>query len=225
MLALAPASSFGQSFGIGLTASTLGAGVQAGVGMGKYSNIRGGFNAFNFSTTLTKDGVNYAGTLKLRSAEILYDQYFPHLGGFHVSPGTLIYNDNKANATANVPGGQSFTLSNTTYYSSAANPVNGTGAISFSKAAPMVLIGFGNLLPRRRHFGFNVEAGAVFQGSPNAKLNLAGTACLTPTTGCVNAATDSGVQANVQAEQTKLNNTLTPFKYYPVISLGFSYKF
>ncbi len=219
---------FGQgSFGIGLTASTLGAGVQAAVSVSKYSNVRGGFNAFNYTDNFTKDGVNYSGTLKLRSAQVTYDQYFPHLGGFHISPGALIYDDNSGNATANVPGGQSFTLGSTTYYSSSTNAVNGNGAITFSKAAPMVLFGFGNLLPRsKRHFGVNFEAGVVFQGSPNAKLNLAGSSCLiNATTGCVNAATDPGVQSNVQSEQTKLNNDLSPFKYYPVISIGFSYKF
>ena len=70
----------------------------------------------------------------------------------------------------------------------------------------MVLLGFGNILPRSsRHFGISVEAGVVFEGSPNAKLNLAGTAYATATPGCVNAATDPGAQANVQSEQTKLN--------------------
>jgi len=226
-LTLVPAVSYGQTeFGIGLAASSLGAGIQAAVSATKYSNVRAGFNAFSYSDTFTKDGINYSGTLKLRSAQITYDQYFHGLGGFHISPGVLLYNGNSGNATANIPGGQSFTLGNTTYYSGAANPVNGTGAITSSKAAPMLLSGFGNLLPRSsRHFGINFEVGVVFQGSPNAKLNLAGTSCITPATGCVNTATDPGVQSNVQAEQTKINNDLNPFKYYPVVSLGFSYKF
>jgi hypothetical protein len=213
------------SFGVGLTAGSLGAGLQGAVSVMKLSNIRGGFNAFSYSDTFTKDGIGYNGTLKLRSAQVTWDQYFPHMGGFHISPGALIYNGNAGNATANVSSGQTFSLGNTTYYSGAGNPINGTGAIGFNKAAPMVLLGFGNLLPRSsRHFGMSIEAGVVFEGSPNAKLNLAGTACATATTGCVNAATDSGVQANIQSEQTKLNNDLNPFKYYPVISLGISYK-
>jgi hypothetical protein len=41
----------------------------------------------------------------------------------------------------------------------------------------------------------------------------------------VNAATDLGVQSSVLAEQNKLNNTLSPFKYYPVISIGTGYRF
>lgn len=212
--------------GIGVAAGSLGAGVQAAVSLTKYSNIRGGFNYFSYSDTFNKDGITYNGTLKLQSAEVVWDQYFPHLNGLHISSGALIYDANKGNATANVSGGNSFSLGSTTYYSGSSNPITGTGAITFQKAAPMILLGFGNLVPHSRHFGVNFEVGVVFQGSPNAKLSLAGSACPSSSqTNCVNAATDSGVQANVISEQNKLNNDLNPFKYYPVVSLGFSYKF
>jgi len=227
---LFPMASFGQVlYGVGLTAGTLGAGIQGAVSVTKLSNVRVGFNAFSYSDTFNKDGITYSGTLKLRSAQVTWDQYIPHLGGFHISPGALIYDGNAGTANANISGGQSFSLGSQTYYSGNTNPVTGTGAISFNKAAPMILFGFGNLLPRsQRHFGISLEAGVVFQGSPNAKLNLNGTACLnaaqTAAT-CLNAATDPTVQANVTSENTKLNNDLNPFKYYPVISLGFSYKF
>jgi hypothetical protein len=227
-IAALPLPSYGQTlFGVGLTAGSLGAGIQGAVSVTKYSNIRGGFNDFSYSDSFTKDGINYNGTLKLRSAQVTYDQYFKHLGGFHISPGALIYDANAGNATANIPAGQTFTLGSQTYYSSAASPVNGAGAVTVAKAAPMVLLGFGNLLPRsQRHFGVSFEAGVVFQGSAKAALSLGGTSCLVnATTGCVNTATDPNVQANLQSEQTKLNNDLAPFKYYPVVELGISYKF
>jgi hypothetical protein len=37
--------------------------------------------------------------------------------------------------------------------------------------------------------------------------------------------TNTAVQSNIQLEQTKINNSLAPFKYYPVIRIGFGYKF
>ncbi len=225
---LLPTAAIAQPlFGLGLSASTLGPGIQGAVSVTGISNLRAGFNAFDYSNSLNKDGVHYEGTLKLRSVQVTWDQYFHGTGGFHVSPGLLIYDGNSGTASANVPAGQTFTLGGTTYYSNAANPVTGSGAVSVRKASPMVLLGFGNLLPRsQRHFGISVEAGVVFQGSPNAKISLSGSGCLVnATTGCLNAATDPTIQANLQAEQIKLNNELNPFRYYPVAALGFSYKF
>jgi hypothetical protein len=228
--ALFASAACGQSvdlprFGIGVTASTLGAGIQAATSVTHSSNLRVGFNGFNYTDNFSKDGINYNAELKFRSVQATFDQYIK--GGFHISPGILIYNGNEGSANAAVPGGQSFSLGGTNYYSSSTNPVAGAGRVTFNKVAPMILIGFGNLLPRsQRHFGLNLDAGVAFEGSPKAALNLAGNACLTSTqVACLNAATDPTVQSNVQAEQTKLNNSLSPFKFYPVVALTFSYKF
>jgi hypothetical protein len=90
----------------------------------------------------------------------------------------------------------------------------------------MVLLGFGNLLPRSgRHFTANFDFGVALQGSPKAALHLNGGACDSRGLNCLNIATDPTVQANIQAEQIKLNKDLKPFKYYPVISLGFGWSF
>jgi hypothetical protein len=227
LLLLFPTLSSAQVlFGVAVSAGTLGIGPQGAVSVTRYSNVQGGFNFFNYTDNFTKDGIDYRGTLKLRSVDLTYDQYFPHTGGLHVSAGALIYNGLSANATASVPPGQTFSLGNTTYFSGASNAVSGTGTVSFRKAAPMILIGFGNLLPRsHRHFGLSFEAGVVFQGSPAAILNLTGTACvISATAGCLDTSNPI-VQANVQSEQNKLNRDLHPFSYYPVIQLAFSYKF
>jgi hypothetical protein len=182
-------------------------------------------NLFNYSDSLTSHGVGYGAELHLRSVQVTYDQYL--FRGFHVSPGVLLYNGNKVDATASVAAGQSFTLGSARYYSNQTNPISGTGKVKLGKTAPMVLFGFGNLIPRtERHFGVNFDAGVVFQGSPETTLNLAGSACgISPTAGCVNAATDPIVQSNIRVEQDKLNHDLEPLKYYPVVSIGVSWRF
>lgn len=86
----------------------------------------------------------------MRSAQGTYDVFL--LRWLHVSPGVLLYNGNKVSANVSVPGGQTFTLSNTNYVSDAADPIAGTGKLTVYKAAPMALIGIGNLVPRSRHF-------------------------------------------------------------------------
>lgn len=213
-----------SKIGIGFKASTLGAGIEVATPLGSKLNLRGGFNAFQYSGNYSKDGINYTGDLRLRSGEAHLD-WFPFGGGFHLSPGALIYDGNQVTANAAATGGQTFTLNNISYTSNAANPVTGTGKLYFNKVAPTFLVGFGNLIPRSgRHWSVMAEAGVAYQGSPHATLNLTGTAC-PGGINCANVATDPGIQANVQAQQTKLNNDLSVFKFYPILSLGFGFNF
>jgi hypothetical protein len=226
---IAPLTSFSQSaltrFGAGVKVSTLGIGVEGAAAVTEQSNVRFGINAFNYSERLESHGIGYDAKLSLSSLQLTYDQYL--VRGFHVSPGLLFHNGNKADATASVPGGSSFSLGGARYYSSQTNPIGGFGNVKVKTTAPMILLGVGNLLPRSgRRFGINLEGGVVFQGSPVTTLNLTGAACaISPTAGCVNANTDPIVQSNLRAEQMKLNDDLRPLKYYPVLSLGVSWQF
>jgi hypothetical protein len=220
-----PAQDSLPRFGLGLKVSTLGAGIEAATAVTAKSNVRVGFNDFSYSDNFTKDGIAYGGTLSLRSFEAHYDQYL--IGGLHISPGVLLYDDNRGTASAALSG-QSFTLGGATYYSSVSSPVTGNGTLGFQyKTAPELLIGFGNLLPRskRRRFGVDFEAGVAYQGSPSVALNLNGSACTGPGVNCQNIATTPAIQSNVTAQQAKINGDLKAFKYYPVISLAFGYKF
>jgi hypothetical protein len=218
--------------GIGVKGSLLGGGVEVAARVTHRTNLRAGFNMLSYSRNFNKDGVTYGGTLGFKTVEAHYD-IFPFAGGFHVSPGVLAYIGDPITANVAVPGGQSFSLGGVTYYSEAlANPVTGNGKIDFNKAAPMATIGWGNLVPRRhnKHFSVPFELGVAFQGSPKATLNLAGNVCPTAAStstgvGCSSAATYPGLLANVQAEQTKLNNSMSFFKAYPIISVGFGYSF
>ena len=148
------------------------------------------------------------------------------LGSFHVSPGVLLYNGNKVSASATVPGGQTFTLSGTDYVSDPANPITGTGNLSVYRAAPMLLVGVGNLVPRgSRRFSFLFDIGAAYQGPPRVTLNLSGGACDATGTNCRAIVSDPTIQSNIVAEQNKLNKSASPFRFYPVLSFGVGYKF
>jgi hypothetical protein len=225
-LPAAPASPEGpRRIGVGAKISLLGVGGEAAVALTKRINVRGGGNFFNYSHTFDKDGITYAGQLAFRSGEAHLD-LFPFAGAFHVSPGLLFYNGNNVNAAATVGTGQTFTLGGVTYSSSAANPVTGTAKLSFNKTAPMVTIGFGNLIPRnRRRFSFSTEFGVAYTGAPKASLTLQGTACTVPAAICVNAATDPTVQSNVQSEVAKVNHDVSPVKIWPIASFGFGVNF
>jgi len=220
----------GGRIGVGVKVSMLGAGIEVATRVTHRTNIRAGFNMITYGRTFNKDGTAYDGQLQFKSVEAHYD-IFPFAGGFRISPGVLAYIGDPITATAAVPGGQSFTLGGVQYYSDPTTPVMGTGKIDFNRAAPTITLGWGNLVPRKRskHFSVPVEIGVAFQGSPKATLNLAGDVCTvagTPPTNCGSIASNfGGIQTNVLAEQTKLNNSMSLFKEYPIISIGFGYKF
>jgi hypothetical protein len=212
--------------GIGVKVSLLGAGAEAAVRVTHRTNVRAGFNMIQYDRTFNKDGISYAGQLNFKTFEAHYDIY-PFAKSFHVSPGVLVYAGDPITAKASVPGNQSFTLGGVQYYSDPNNPITGNGKIDFNQAAPMITVGLGNLVSRKegKHFTVPFEIGVAFQGSPKATLGLAGNVCDSPGVNCRSAATDSGVQSNVVSEQNKINNSMSFFKAYPIISLGFGYKF
>jgi hypothetical protein len=212
--------------GIGVKGSLLGGGFEVAARVTHRTNVRAGFNIFSYSRTFNKDGVAYNGQLSFKTVEAHYD-FFPFAGGFHLSPGVLAYVGDPITAGARVPGGQSFTLGGATFFSDTTVPVTGSGKIDFNRAAPLATLGWGNLVPRRasKHFRVPFELGVAFQGTPKATLNLAGNVCDSPGANCRSVSTDSFVQAHIQSEQTKINNSMSLFKAYPIISIGFGYKF
>jgi hypothetical protein len=214
-----------DNFGVGVKASLLGGGVEGAARVSHRTNVRAGFNILSYSRGFTKDGIPYSGQLNFKTVEAHYD-VFPFAGKFHLSPGVLVYAQTPITATAAIPAQASFSLGGSTYYSSTAQPVTGTGNINFNRAAPMATFGWGNLVPRKRsqHFSIPAEFGVAFQGTPKATLNLNGTACLSPDVNCMSV-TSAQIQSGVVAEQTKINNAMSFFKAYPIISVGLGYKF
>jgi hypothetical protein len=106
-----------------------------------------------------------------------------------------------------------------------ADPITGTGKLTVYKAAPMVLFGIGNLVPRNRHFSTTFEIGAAYQGPPRVALNFSGSACDSTGLFCRTITSDPTIQSNISAEQAKLNKSASPYKFYPVLSFGVGYRF
>src|SRR5215472_10629781 len=169
LLGFACVFGYGQSYstdsgtlGVGVKVSTLGAGAEAAVRVTHRTNVRAGFNLIDYSRGFNKDGVAYNGRLSFKTLEAHYD-IFPWAKSFHVSPGVLVYAGDPITATAAVPANQSFTLGGVNYFSDPTNPVTGSGKIDFHRAAPMISVGWGNLVSRQegKHFSVPVELGVA----------------------------------------------------------------
>jgi hypothetical protein len=211
--------------GAALKVSTLGIGMEVGVPVTERVNVRGAFNTFGLSHDFDQSDFSVAAKLKLRSVVALVD-WFPFAGGFHVSPGLMLHNGNRVEANVSVQPGRQFSLGNADYVSDPGNPAVGTAAISFPRAAPMVLVGWGNIVPRgSRRWAVPFELGLVYSRSPTAVLRLDGNACTANGATCRSIANEPLLQDDVANEQSEWNDELRVLKVIPVLSVGFSYKF
>jgi hypothetical protein len=188
-------------------------------------NLRGGASFFSYSpsTITTSDNLNINGSLKFQNAAAMVD-YFPFRGRFRISGGMTVYNFTNLSANVTVPGGNSFTLGNTTYYSDPNKPLNGTGTFNFGgKTAGRVSIGTGNLLSKRGRFTFQGELGVQFFSEPTVVYAFSGNGCTT-----YNGVTYSNcgpvATTDVASEQQKMQNDLTDLKFFPVLSVGLGFR-
>ena len=215
-----------SAVGLQLKAGFGGAGADIAVPLAQHWNARVGGTFFQYSGTYTIDGINISGEVKFRSGNVSLD-YYPFKGTFRVSPGVTFYNGNNIRASAQIPGGQTFTLNDVNYTSAVNDPVRGSAAMSFgTRQAPSVTMGWGNMIPRRgSRFSVPFEAGIQYIGDPKITMNLAGTACSAQGTvsGCGQLQSDPIAQDNLAKELKKVNDQIHPLAYYPILSIGVSW--
>ena len=202
LAALSPSSRAAELYG-GLGTS----GVEVGIGerVGGRVSLRMSGEFLRASRDFESDGATYDTKLKFSNLA-LYGDYFVSGGGFRLTAGAVI-GTRKASGNAVAENG---TLSiNGSSYPAAGESV---GAVAkFPSAAPYFGIGYGHHQPSRGS-SFYLDLGVVI-GKADAKLY--------PSAGVVAAAG----QANLDAEQRKLQDNVNKLKAYPIIKIGYSFSF
>lgn len=198
---------FAQDYAASVKLSTLGVNVEVYRSFGSSFNLRLGGSMFSYTY---QSGVNQSedyemnAKLDLSSVALLGDWYPFASTSLHVTGGAIV-NLNKPVVTA-IPtisktiGGDVYNKDNL-----------GTIGIdlSFNKVAPYFGIGIGNPTAGDKGLGFVMDIGAYYQGPP--KVSMTATGLLAPS-------------ASPEQEAIVAKN-LDWFKFYPVVSLGISYKF
>lgn len=198
----------GSAGGVGLTvkAGTLGAGLEATIGVNDYLGFRLGVNGMNFGPSLSRDEGTITTDLKWFSYGATADLH-PFGGGFRVSGGGLINKNRfklKADLTESVElDGQDYAL----------DELN--GEITFSEVAPYVGIGYGNAVGADGRWHFSCDFGVMFQGAPKVAA----------TAKASNPAIQPVVDEALAREVADIQDDANAFKYYPVISVGVSFAF
>jgi hypothetical protein len=210
-----------RSYAVGFRAGTLGTGIEIATPLAGRINLRSGFNFFAFTDPFSIDGVGYNARLHLQSSQTTLDWF---VGRFHISPGFLYFKSGMS-APVSVGPGQTFVLGTQTFLNSVDDPVSGSSSVIYPRTfAPLLLFGYGNLLPRSgEHLSLPIEVGVAYTGPPQISVALNGTACVTD--GCVNFSQNADAQKFLKQEIQILNDDLKHYPVFPIVSVGLAYRF
>lgn len=207
-----------SGYAVAAKVSTLGLGIEGIGAISPNFNGRLGFNYFSFGLETEESDINYDADVQLLSVAALLDWFPSSRSGFHFTAG-LLYNDNKVDATAQ--------STETLEVAGIEVPISELGQLegelTFSNTiAPYVGIGYGNPVRQGRRFGFSIDLGVVFAGSPDVDLNatgrVAGALLGAPVVGPL-------LEDAIEEEEDDIEDDLSGFGVYPVLSIGVSYQF
>ncbi|MGL5805365.1 MAG: hypothetical protein ACRC2R_24020 [Xenococcaceae cyanobacterium] len=196
--------------------STLGVGGALVAAITPDLNARIGVNGFETTLDVDETEVTYAGDLNIFNVSTILDY---HIGGsdFRISAG-LIFNDNTAEGIGR-PFAGGIEIGDRTFSSEELGSVDAD--IEFGNdVSPYVGLGWGNPAGRGKGLGFWFNAGVMFAGSPQVSLS--------PTFGAAargNEIVINEVDRALDRETNRLKDKLDDFSVYPVVSLGFTYRF
>jgi hypothetical protein len=220
--------------GIGADVSLLGIGIKPAIVLNEYFDARGLINFFGYTSgQFEVDGFKINANIHLASAAATVDVY-PYNSVWRLSAGLFFFNGNKISAATTIAGGTSFNLGSADYYSSNADPVNGSAVLGLHtvKPAPMVSFGFGRFIPRsNRHWSFPAEFGVIYMGAPTLTLTTAGEVCTDKAqTNCSDIGNPANPVAiafnsNLQTKLSQWREDLKRVEFYPIFSYSVVYSF
>lgn len=196
-----------QDYAVSVKASTVGFHLEAHRSFGSSLNLHLGGSFFSYkynSPESTKEDYVMNADLKLNVFSLLLD-YIPfESSSFRLSAGAAL-NNNKPDVVAvptvnKVIGGDVYNKDN----------LGNMGVnLSFNKINPYIGLGFGNPTSGEPGLGFIFDIGAYYQGKPKVALSA-----------------DGLLSPSASPEQEAIvENNLKWFQWFPVVSVGLSYKF
>lgn len=202
-----PSVSNSSPFAIGPKVGTLGVGLEGSFSLSKEFKLRLGVNGLRYNKKLSDDGIDWSGKLNLFTVGAMVD-YHPFQNGFRVSTG-IMYNRNNLSISATPTN--NVNINGTVYTPAQIGTMK--GKLDFRKVSPYLGFGYDGALTSNGALSFNAEIGVLFQGSPRATVSATGAL-----------AAQQQFLNDVKAEAQDAANTGW-LRYYPVVSVGFKYRF
>ncbi|GAB4346598.1 MAG: hypothetical protein Kow0089_24010 [Desulfobulbaceae bacterium] len=198
-----------SGFGVGAKISSLGVGGDVVASVADSLNLRLGLQGFTYDYDDTYSDIDYEADLDLFTGLLLTD-WFPFGNNFRISAGVAA-NGNEVTVTGK-PRNSTFNIGGVTYPSSQVGSL--TGTIDFNSVAPYLGVGYGGSFADSDNWSFFLDIGVLFQGSPDVSYSANGPLASDPT-----------FQARLEQERKELEDDLDEYEYYPVISMGLTWKF
>jgi hypothetical protein len=187
---------------------TLGLGGELTVNLLTDVNVRLGATWFDLDFDGEASDIDYDVDLDLLAFPIMLDWYVFD-DAFHLSAGVL-FNETDFGLDGRFSG--TIEIGDNTYTFDEVGTLSGD--LGWDDVAPYVGIGWGNAFGQDRRWGFLSDLGVAFVGSPEVALSATGTL-----------AGDPGFQADLAREEADLEDDLSDFKVYPVLSVSLFYRF
>jgi hypothetical protein len=199
-------------------AGTLGGGAELTVGLSPQLNARLGANAYNYSDRREASGIEYDGEAKLRTGTAFLD-WHPGGRGFRLTGG-LVYNDTTVEGSSLPPASGSYEIGGVLVPARLVGTLDATA--DFDPVVPYAGLGWGNAVAAGKKVGFFVDLGVIFQGKADVTLIP-----ILPTDSPINSnpAARQALDILLRREEQDLEDQAADYDLYPVVAIGFSYKF
>lgn len=200
-------------FDVGLEVGTTGPGISASWRFMDQLGVRAGLNYLTYDRNGTIKDVNYDANLRLASEPLTLDWYPWDTRSFHVSAGIAL-NETRITGVGDTTSG-TVTLNGHTYNPGQLGTLN--LRIKQQLVNPYLSIG-GNFFyfDHAHHWALDGELGAMYTGKPSVSLTHSGGNGTVP---------QSQINADLAAEQEKLQKFANDLKFWPVLKIGVNYSF
>jgi hypothetical protein len=187
-----------------------GAGADLTIGIARTLNLRLGAQGWSRSETRREQEIEYDAELSLLSGDLLLDLH-PGGRGFRISAGAIV-NGNEVTAVSTREA--VYVINGTPYPVGLVGRLH--GKVETNAVAPYLGIGWGNGVAPGAKWRFAVDVGAFYQGSPKVSLRAESPfIALLP----------ESFEEDLEAERQEIEDDISDYTVYPVISLGVSYRF
>jgi hypothetical protein len=164
------------------------------------------FFDFRPENQIARDG--YDLDLELLTLPVLLD-WRPFEDSFHISTG-LILNSTQVSLDGRTDG---FSAVGATAWSTSA-PGTVHGEMQFNPVVPYLGFGWTKTFGKKQRWGFTSDFGVAFLGTPRVSLEAAGPL-----------ASDPAYRSALAQEEEDLEDDLSDFRIYPIVSVSFFYRF